>query len=55
MDNSRTRRNIIRMGAIAATAVAARVSMTNAHANQGAHNGWGGVKAEAVATEASVC
>ena len=34
----RTRRNIMKMGAIAATAVAARVSMTNAHAN----NGWGG-------------
>ena len=33
MDNSRTRRNIMKMGAIAATAVAARVSMTNAHAN----------------------
>jgi hypothetical protein len=34
----RTRRNIMKMGAIAATAVAARVSMTNAHAK----NGWGG-------------
>lgn len=38
MDNLRTRRNIIRMGTIAATAVAARVSMAKAYANG---NGWG--------------
>jgi hypothetical protein len=38
----RTRRNIMKMGAIAATAVAARVSITNAHANQGGHKGRGG-------------
>ena len=37
----RTRRNIMKMGALAATAVAARVSMTKALANQGKHNGWG--------------
>ena len=37
----RTRRNIMKMGAIAATAVASS-DMVNAHANEGAHNGWGG-------------
>jgi hypothetical protein len=41
MDNLRTRRNIIRMGAIAATAVAARMSVIEAHA-KGAHGGLGG-------------
>ena len=41
MDNLRTRRNIIRMGAIAAAAVAARVSMTEAHAKPGHGNGSG--------------
>ena len=38
----RTRRNVMKMGAIAATAVAARVSITIAHAHNGWNNGRGG-------------